>query len=194
MNYEIERKILNNLSLTKEEVNIFLNFVCTSIRKEVGIEDPMDTNCKECFDTSIMFGRLILSRFGCDVEILNIKKELEIPLTHYANLISLNVNGNKKTYLVDMTYSQFFDTTITLDDIEGVPGIVVTTDKTFEKIKEVEFIKNLRQNGFIELNDIILKKYIDLFLDICKVNNKEKAYKNIQKLLLNNNFNVKIKQ
>ena len=193
MNYEIERKILNNLSLTEDEVNIFLNFVCTSIRKEVGIEDPMDTNCKECFNTSIMFGRLTLSRFGCDVEILNIKKELEIPLTHYANIISFNVNGNKKTYLIDMTYSQFFNDTFILDDIDGTPGKVVYTDETFGKIKEEDFTKKLRYNGFIELNEIILKKYIDLFLNMCNQNNKNKAYSNIQKLLSKNQISIKIK-
>lgn len=193
MNYEIERKILNNMSLTEDEVDKFLSFVCEQIRQKNRIYNPMDNNCKVCYETSLGFGRVMLIRFGCDVEILDIKKILLIPLTHYANIISFNVNGCKKTYLVDMTYSQFFGDTITLDENKEHGEKVVSTQRTFGKIKDELFVQQLRSNGFIELNESVLKQYIDAFLDLCNVKNKEQAYENMNKLLTNNKINYKLK-
>ena len=81
------------MSLTDDEVDKFLSFVCEQIRQKDQIYNPMDNNCKVCYETSLGFGRVMLIKFGCDVEILDIKKILLIPLTHYANIISFNVNG-----------------------------------------------------------------------------------------------------
>ncbi len=185
MTYEIERKILNNMVLNNNEVYEFLSYVCNLIRKDSNIVDPFDSNCMVCDETSEKFGRLMLMRFGCDVEKLDISKLLQIPLTHYANIISFNVNGNKKTYLVDMTYSQFFGKKITLDD-----GSVVSAEKTFGKIKNEQFVNMLRKDGFIELNGLILKKYIDSFIDICIVKSKSTAYKNLNKLFEEKNIQL----
>ena len=182
MNYEIERKIINQLSLTDEEVNTFLSFICNEIRKSCKIYNPMDTECKKCYETSSKFGRITLIRFGCDVELLDIKKSLQIPLTHYANFITFYIENNKKTYLVDMTYSQFFSDIIYLDNNE----LITDSYKIFEKIKNKPFVKQLREKGFIELNENILKEYINPFLELCNSNNKEQAYNNIHNILIKN--------
>lgn len=181
---EIERKILNNISLTETEVIEFLTYVCELIRNDCGIIDPMDTACKFCCETTKKFGRLMLMRFGCDVDILDIKKLLQIPLTHYANIISFNIDGNIKTYLVDMTYSQFFGDTITLDNNK-----IIFIKEIFGECEE-QFLE-LRKNGFIELDKSILKKYIDNFLNICNIKDKKSTYINIQKLLFDNNTTLK---
>lgn len=193
MNYEIERKILNNMLLTNDEVNKFLSFFCKFIRENCQIFDPMDTDCKMCYDTSQMFGRIAAMKFGCDVEILDIKKLLQIPLTHYANFISFYVGDLRKIYLVDMTYSQFFGDTITLDG-DKESGEVISTKKIFGKIEDEKFVQELRENGFIELNENILKKYVDTFLDLCNVQNKEGAYANINGLLMKNEMNYTLKK
>lgn len=193
MNSDIARKILNNMSLTDDEVNIFLCFLCNLIREDSQIFDPMNPDCKACFDTTIKFNRTVLLRFGCNVGILDIKKELQIPLTHYASFISLNVNGDMKTYLVDMTYSQFFSDTITLDGDRENCGEVVSTQNVFGKMENELFVYQLRQKGFIELNGDILKKYIDAFLNLCGVKNKEQAYYNINNLLAKSGFGSEIK-
>lgn len=188
MTYEIERKVLNNMALNDNEVHEFLSYICAIIRKESNIVDPFDSNCMVCDETSEKFGRLMLMRFGCDVEKINISKLLQIPLTHYANIISFDVNDCKKTYLVDMTYSQFFGETITLDN-----GNKVLTYETFSKIKDEQFVNTLRQYGFIELNELILKKYFDKFLDICNIKNKSIAYQNLNKLFEESNIKLKNK-
>jgi len=128
-------------------------------------------------------------RFGCDVDKIDIKKLLQIPITHYANIISFNVNGKKKTYLVHMTYSQFFGDTITLDN-----NIIVPTKDTFGNIKEEPFVKKLRQYGFVELDEKILKQYIDAFLDTCKVRDRQAVYSNVEQLLTSNKLNIKLKK
>ena len=70
-------------------------------------------------------------------------------------------------------------------DINGKKGEKVSTGRVFGKIKEEDFVKKLRQYGFVELNEEILKKYIDAFLDICNVHNKSERYIKLQELLTN---------
>lgn len=167
MMYKIERKILNNEPLSQEEAYSFLKFVCDSIRKDVGIVDPMDTNCMFCNETSLTFGRLMLLRFGLDVEIIDIKNLLKIPLTHFANIVYLNIEGKIRSYLVDMTFSQFFGDSIRLDDIDGQYGELVSTENSFKLVENDFFVNNLRTNGFIEINNDSLSKYFSYFLRLC---------------------------
>lgn len=184
MSHEIERKILNNEKLNSDEANSFLSFVCNRIRYEVGIEDPMDTNYTLCYETSLIFGRLMLFNFGLDVDTINIKKLLQIPLTHFFNIVNLNVDGKNVNYLVDMTFSQFFSDDIRLDDIDGEYGSLVSTDSSFKQIENEDFVKKLRQSGFVELDKIALFKYIGAFLRLCNVKDTDKVLVNIESRLL----------
>lgn len=160
--FKIIEKVKNNISLTEEEANQFLNYICDFIRKDSNILNPMVNDCKKCDETSLKFGRAMLMEFNCDAEIIDIKHKLEIPLTHYANTVDLIVNDNIKTYLVDMTYSQFFGDSITLDNQE-----VVTTE-VFSVISEEFWVTNLRQNGFVELTDEVEEIYFNTFVNLCK--------------------------
>lgn len=181
------------MSLTEDEVNKFLFFICESVRDNYQIYAPMDTDFKMCYETSQMFGRITLLRFGCDVEMLDIKKLLQISLTHYANIISFHVGDSRKTYLVDMTYSQFFVDTITLDG-EKENSEVVPTKRIFGKMEDELFIQKLRKNGYVELDVNILKKYVDNFLDLCNVENREEAYANVNRLLIDNKMKFILKK
>jgi hypothetical protein len=179
----------NYASTTDEEVNIFLSTICNKIREQNQLIDPMDPECMLCFETSTMFGGITLMNYGCDVDGINIKNLLQIPLTHYANIISFNVNGIKKTYLVDMTYSQFFGKTITLDD-----NTRVSTNKVFGPMKNEPFVVQLRQKGFVELDEYVLKQYIDAFLMICKSRNFKEAYLSVNNLLTKNKIDTVLKK
>lgn len=194
MTYEIERKILNGVPLNNIEVQSFLKYFCDYIRKENDINDPLDPNCRICYKTSEDFGRLMLMRFGCDVEKIDIKNDLGIPLTHYSNIIFFNIDGVDKAYLVDMTYSQFFGETIALDGNNNDYELTVYTEKVFGSMEKEPFVEELRKNGFVELNEEILKKYIDAFLDICDVNDKTFAYQNINKKLYDKKVNIKLEK
>jgi len=186
---EIVEQIIKDLDLIGDNVEAKLNYICSVIRKMEKINDPMDPECKVCYETSMEFGRIMYGALDYDVEILNIKDLLQIPLTHYANIISFDINGHKKTYLVDMTYSQFFGSSILLDNNERV-----STEKVFGSIKDELFVQKLRQNGFVELTGDVLEQYIDAFLDICDVKNRSKAYYNIYELLANRRDDTKTRK
>lgn len=158
---EIFDKVVNKISLTDEEVYKFLKFNCDFIRNNTDIIDPMDYDCKRCDETSLKFISAMV-RFDSYADRINIKEYLEIPLTHYFNVISLNVNNEIKTYLVDMTFSQFFADTITLDNQE-----VVSTE-AFKNIEQDIWVQNLRKNGFVELTDIVKYEYFNSFNNLCK--------------------------
>jgi len=180
MNYEIENKVINHFPLTEDEAYQFLKYFCDYIRNNYGIINPMDSNCKVCSETAKLFGRIMLMKFGYDVELIDIKKLLNIPLTHYSNIIFININGKEKTYLVDMTYSQFFGEKIILDNNKKINISNIQKD-----IEKEEFVNKLRKDGFVELTEEILKKYIDYFLIMCKTANKDIAYENTKNLFTN---------
>lgn len=187
---DIISKVVNQEELTEEEVNVFLTFICKQVREQNHILDPMNPECKMCFETSLLFGRLMTLRFDhWDIDSLNIKNLLQIPLTHYANIISFNVNGVRKTYLVDMTYSQFFGKTITLDDNNNV-----STKKVFGSMENDPFVIQLRQKGFVELDSNVLKQYIDAFLMISKCRNFKEAYLRVNELLTKNKIDTILKK
>lgn len=189
MNNKIMMKVKNGTPLTDNEVDSFLTFICNYIREQNDIIDPMDPECKVCRETFNAFGIIVYINYGCDVESFVIHDLLQIPLTHYANIVSFNVNGVRKTYLVDMTYSQFFGKTITLDD-----NTRVSTKKVFGAIENEPFVVQLRQKGFVELDSNILKKYIDAFLMISKSRNFKEAYASVNELLTKNNINSILKK
>ena len=186
MTYEIENKVINHLPLTEDEAYEFLKYFCDYIRNNNGITNPMDSNCKVCTETTKLFGRIMLMHFGCNIELIDIKKILNIPLTHYSNIIFININGTEKSYLVDMTYSQFFGEEITLDNNERINISNIQKD-----IEKEEFVTKLRKDGFIELTEEILKKYLDYFLIMCKEENKDIVYDNINELFINSKIQNK---
>jgi len=179
---DVVKKLRNDEELNSKEANLFLMELCKDIRKYYCISDPMSPDCKLCYECATSFGGMALMKYGCDVEGLNVKEKLDIPLTHYANFIRLYVDGNVKTYLVDMTYSQFFGDYIVLDGKNGVNGKTIYKEKVFSKLENEKFVQELRKNGFVELNEDILKKYIDGFLDVCNVKDKKSAYSCVNKL------------
>lgn len=186
---KIEEKIINDIPITINEANTYLKFICEIIRKDSNIHDCMDSDCKVCYETSTKFGILMLMKLDCDTEKINIKDLLKIPLTHHSNIVSFNVEGNRKTYLVDMTYSQFFGDIITLDN-----NIKVNSKIILKELEQELFVENLRKNGFIELEELTFKKYIDVFLNLCNIENKKDYYTNVNKFLTFNKIDFTIKE
>ena len=84
-------------------------------------------------------------------------------------------------------------TLYTLDG-EKEDGQVVSAKKIFGQIENEIFVQKLRQDGFVELNGYIFKKYIDAFLDLCDVKNKKQVYVNVNQLLTNNKINLVLKK
>ena len=116
----------------------------------------------------------MILRSGLNGSLLNISKDLEIPLTHYSNVIVFNVNNRVVPYLIDLTYNQFFraynddDSYVLLDDF------VVSEEQK-------SLVSKLNKDGYIELNDELLKVYINMFLDFYKDKkiNRDNVYRNV---------------
>lgn len=119
-------------------------------------------------------GTEMILRSGLNGSLLNISKDLEIPLTHYSNVIVFNINNRVVPYLIDLTYNQFFraynddDSYVLLDDF------VVSEEQK-------SLVSKLNKEGYIELNDELLKVYINMFLDFYKDKkiNRDNVYRNV---------------
>ena len=97
---EILNKTRSEMVLTEEETIYFLDYYCTRIKKE--------RDYKVCFLTTLDVGTEMILRSGLNGSLLNINKDLEIPLSHYSNVIVFNINDRVVPYLIDLTYNQFF--------------------------------------------------------------------------------------
>lgn len=183
MSRDIELKIMNGESITKEESLTYLNWISKEVRKKQNIGDPYDTDCLKCVECSREVNVVMM---GSDITFtpVNIRNQLNIPLTHYSTAITLNVNNEFKSYLIDLTYSQFFADKFVLDNSE-ISSIKQDSDKTDKKIFEDE----LRNKGFVELTDENLRFYVNNFLELGKV--ESRLIKNTRlsefKSFLNNN-------
>lgn len=166
MSRDIELKIMNGESLIEEEALTYLNWISKEIRKKQNIVDPYDTDCSKCVECSRDVNVVVM---GSDITFapINIRNQLNIPLTHYSTAITLRVNEQLKSYLIDLTYSQFFVDQFVLDNSE-IGSIKQDSEITDKKVFEEE----LRSKGFVELTDENLKFYVNNFLELGNVENK----------------------
>lgn len=166
MSRDIELKIMNGESITEEESLTYLNWISKGVRKKQNIVDPYDTDCLKCVECSREVNVVMM---GSDITFtpVNIRNQLNIPLTHYSTAITLNVNNEFKSYLIDLTYSQFFVDQFVLDNSE-IGSIKQDSERTDKKIFEDE----LRNKGFVELTDENLKFYVNNFLELGKIDNR----------------------
>ena len=166
MSRDIELKIMNGGSLTEEEVETYLNWISKEVRKKQNIINPYDTDCLKCVECSREVNVVMM---GSDITFtpVNIRNQLNIPLTHYSTAITLNVNNELKSYLIDLTYSQFFKNEFILDNSE-----IGSIKHDSENVAKKNFEEELRNKGFVELTVENLKFYVNNFLELGKVDNK----------------------
>lgn len=164
---KINNKIYEELDLTSEEANYFLTYYCNMIKHHYYLDDPNNNDYRVCFATSHDLEYLMAVRFNLYVSRLDISKLLNIPLTHYSDVVTINIDGKRKVYLVDLTYKQFFkedeDLKKYYEDNNEEIGYVLFDDY-IKSNKEKYFVDSLLNSGFIELNDELLRIYINSFL------------------------------
>lgn len=116
----------------------------------------------------------MILRSGLNGSLLSINKDLEIPLTHYSNVIVFNVNGKIVPYLIDLTYNQFFKEYNDDDNYVLLDDFVVGEKQRY-------LVDKLNKYGYVELNDELLRIYINLFLDFYKDKkvNRDNVYRNV---------------
>lgn len=168
MNIEkINDKINKELDLTQEEAIYFLTYYCDMIKHNYHLDDSNNSNYRVCFATSHDLEHELGVKFNLYVSHLDIGKLLNIPLTHYSSVVTLNVEGKRNVYLVDLTYIQFFKEDDDLkkyykDNNEEIDYILF--DDYIQNNKEKYVVDKLINDGFIEINDELLRIYINSFL------------------------------
>ena len=171
---DILNKTRNELVLTEEEAMYFLDYYCTRIKKAYGIDNSNKCDYKVCFATTKDVGIEMIMRGGLNGALLNINRELDIPLTHYSNVIVFYVDGKIVPYLIDLTYNQFFKDYNDDDNYVFLDNFVVNEKQRY-------LVDKLNKDGYVELDDELLKIYINMFLDFYDVKEakRDNAYRNV---------------
>ncbi len=171
---DILNKTRNQMVLTEEEAMYFLDYYCTRIKKEYGIDNSNKCDYKVCFATTLDVGTEMIMRGGLSGSLLNINKDLGIPLTHYSNVIVFYVDGKMVPYLIDLTYNQFFKQYNDDNNYVLLDDFVVNEKQRY-------LVDKLNKDGYVELNNELLRIYINMFLDFYddKKINRDNVYRNV---------------
>ncbi|MBR2708265.1 MAG: hypothetical protein IKE90_02380 [Bacilli bacterium] len=166
--YMIQEKIKNNISVTDQEINYFLNYLCFEVRKKLSlkkskeVKDNLFTN--QC-DTAQSMIYYYLNELGVLTIPVNTNDVLG-PVTGHSFVLAF-ING--EYYLIDPTYNQFFDLKKCFKDnfvvikgkvsIAPAPGYFVSMYSLEDKKKIIDFLKN----GFMKVSSDNLRLYGDSF-------------------------------
>lgn len=162
MTDEIKLKVTSGDSLSEKEAEIYLDFIANEVRNGQGIVDPEDSDCTKCFECSRDTGLTVSPKYK--VQLINIKEQLNLPITHYSTAVVLNVNNKPKSYLVDLTYAQFFKEEFVLDNLE-----IGHINRKNESLEKKYFEGQLIVKGYVELNEENIRFYLDNFFELCKI-------------------------
>jgi len=160
----IENKIRNNCDLTAEEAKMFLDNLSYLVRYKIN-PNLNDYTYKCDLAQSILY--YYFMGLGCKV-ILNATQNAIMHNIEGHNflVLELNVSGEKRLFLIDPTYVQFFkkedcvkEKYIIINDI----AVITPKPGYFIKVDEQEYAKYLLRYGNIILNEEIAMMYGNSF-------------------------------
>lgn len=159
MNDLITDKLKRGQPLTMVEAKTFLDFMAYVVRRDTGIVDIKNVDCAKCNETSRLVGSLAFS-YNCDCDKLSFKETMDIELTHHVNIVSIDTIEGSKSFLVDLTYIQFFKDKYLLDNLKtmNMKECVITNE-------QINLGKSLIEQGYIEFTEDNFRVYIDTFLE-----------------------------
>ena len=178
---EIENKIANNQSITENDAENFLRTINYIIRKKINPE--LDNFENTCDLAQSILGHY-LNSINCKVAHCSTQNVIAPKVAgHNFSIVTLNVEGEEKDYLVDPTYIQFF-TQDTCNESNFVvstknPNLILLTPSPgyFISNQDNEPAEFLLRYGYIELTPEYAKMYGDSFYNTdrgLKLNPKEK--------------------
>lgn len=120
---------------------------------------------KNCIMTSLEVSE-ICEKYDVRNENYSLGKDLSPGLFHCFDIVSFNVDGEEKKYLIDCTYRQFFTLENAFVEGIGMPFYAGSSIGTFMLMDErrKEIAESLLQNGYVEFTDEVCKAYFDSFL------------------------------
>ena len=141
-----------------------LGFIVHETRKDLSRNYDIKTASleKHCIDTSAFVERLC-DEHGISYRSFSLDEDLSPGMFHCFDVVSFNVNGEVKSYLVDCTYRQFFTYSQAFPERCGIPwfegasiGAYMMMDDNRKKMAE-----QLLTHGYIEFTEEVAKTYFD---------------------------------
>lgn len=164
---DIESKISTGKSITQTEAENFLGMVNYLIRTKVS---PSFTNFENTCDLAQSILGYYLDSINCKVAHCSTQKVIAPKVEgHNFSVVSLNVEGEEKDYLLDPTYIQFFTKEKCNKERYVVstrnPNLVLLTPAPgfFIKEEDMDAANFLLKYGYIELTPEYAKIYGDSF-------------------------------
>ena len=166
---DIERRISTNESITQNEAENFLRRLNYEVRKS--INPNMDNYDYKCDLAQSIFGHYF-NKIGCKYSPCATHMAITNGVDgHSFTVVSLNVEGEEKSYLLDPTYIQFFHTDKCQKSAYFVspllPNQALLTPNAgyFIKEEDMDAANFLLRYGYIELTPEYARMYGDSFLN-----------------------------
>lgn len=188
---EIEYKIINNISITKEEIKYLLDYIIYLTRYKINSKlDNYENKCD--LAQSILY--YYFQQLNCNIYPCMTQNVITNNIVGHSFLvISFLVDDKIENYLIDPTYIQFFTKEKCNDNKYFINpnhpyNILITPDPGYF-IKEEKFylIQNLIDQGYTILTDDIARIYGDSFYNT-KVGGEDKNLKSIPGNIYINSF------
>ncbi len=168
----IECKCINKESLSENELNYFLSYVCFEVRKMIcdnknqSIEEFNFLN--QCDKAQAMIVNY-LKNLNVDVMAIDTQKALGDNIVgHRTVTAKFLVAGKTEPYLIDPTYNQFFDKDM-CDEKEFliIKNLIIKTPSpgyfVLKDSENVEIIKDLLIFGYMPFSQQYAKTYVNSF-------------------------------
>lgn len=181
---KIEQKISTNTRITQNEAEDFLRIICYIIRNNINPEmDNFDYKC----DLAQSILGVYLERINCQYSPCATQNVITQGVEgHSFTVITLNVEGEDRNYLVDPTYIQFFHqekcnkTNYFVSPLFPDKILLTPHPGFFIKEEDKEATDFLLRYGYIELTPEYARIYGDSFLNTKTGENpKELKFKTI---------------
>ena len=146
-----------------EALRVIVHETRSHLSKRSNLEtDSLESRCPE----GSMEVSKVCEKYGVSDKDYSLGMNLGPDLFHCFNVVTFNVNGEEKKYLVDCTYRQFFTYQSAFVERIGIPfnsggsiGTYMMMDEGRKKIAE-----SLLQNGYIEFTDEVCEAYLGGFV------------------------------
>lgn len=186
----IEKNLEENIPLTKEETNYFLDYLVYATRTK--LTNDLDNYSFEwkC-DTAISIIGNYLNSLNVQYNVCDSQKVITQGITgHTFMIVKLNTEDGIINYLVDPTYRQFFiKDNCTKEKYVLINGMYIITPSPgyFIKDEDKNIIKTFLQKGYSVLDHNIARIYGDSFYNT-KVGMNDTTFRSIPGSIYINSF------
>jgi hypothetical protein len=152
---------------SEEKCHEALRAIVHDARMELSEKSDLkvDTLESRCPSGSIAVSRAC-KKYGVQDKDYGLDMNLGPGLFHCFNIVTFNVNGEEKQYLVDCTYRQFFTYQQAFVERIGIPYNSGSSIGTYMMMDEgrKQIAERILQNGYIEFTDEVCEAYFGGFI------------------------------